>query len=78
MGWSAFTSGGENSYYGRLHLNKNPTNGTIRAPQYDLIDVNLLARPNGTAPITAEGSELKIHDHDILVGELRGFSGWGR
>lgn len=77
MGWSAFTSGGENSYYGRLNFNKNPTNGTIRVSRYDLVDVNLLARPNGTAPITVEGSELKIHDQAISIGELRGFSGSG-
>lgn len=77
MGWSAFTSGGENSYYGRLQFNKNPTNGTLRVPRYDLVDVNLLAKPNGTAPMMAQGSELKINDQAITVGELRGFSGSG-
>lgn len=77
IGWSAFTSGGENSYYGRLQFNESPTNGTLRVPRYDLVGVNLLAKPNGTAPIMAQGSELKIDDQAIGVGELRGFSGAG-
>lgn len=77
MGWSSFTAGGENSYYGRLQFNPNPTNGTLRVPRYDLVDVNLLVQPNGPAPIMAYGSELRIHDEAISVGELRGFSGAG-
>jgi hypothetical protein len=77
MGWSSFTSGGENSYYGRLQFNSHPTNGTLRVPRYDLVNVNLLVQPNGTSPIMAEGSELKLYDQSITVGELRGFSGSG-
>lgn len=77
MGWSSFTTGGENSFYGRLQFNKNPTSGILRVPRYDLLDVNLLAKPNGTAPIMAEGSQLIIHHEAIAVGELRGFSGAG-
>jgi hypothetical protein len=42
-----------------------------------LVDVNLLVQPNGTAPIMAQGTELRIHDESIAVGELRGFSGAG-
>jgi hypothetical protein len=39
--------------------------------------VNLLVQPNGTAPVMAEGNELRLHDEAIAVGELRGFSGTG-
>jgi hypothetical protein len=77
MGWSSFTTRGEYAYYGRLQFNANPSNGTLRVPRYDLVDVNLLVQPNGTAPIVAQGSELRIHDEAISVGELRGFSGSG-
>ena len=77
MGWNSFSSGGQNTFYGRLQFNKNPKSGTLRVPRYDLVDVNLLAKPNGTAPIMAEGSKLKLYDQAITVGELRGFSGAG-
>lgn len=77
MGWSSFTVGGQNSYYGRLEFNRNPSNGTVRGPRYDLVEVNLLVQPNGPAPIMAHGSELRIYDEAIAVGELRGFSGTG-
>ncbi|KAJ5455737.1 uncharacterized protein N7458_004001 [Penicillium daleae] len=77
MGWSSFTSGGEFAYYGRLQFRQNPTDGTLTVPRYDLIDVNLLVQPNGTAPVMAEGNELRLHDEAIAVGELRGFSGTG-
>lgn len=77
MGWSSFTSGGEFAYYGRLKFRSNPTDGTLLVPRYDLVDVNLLVQPNGTAPIMAQGTELKLHDEAITVGELRGFSGAG-
>ncbi|CAG8936033.1 unnamed protein product [Penicillium salamii] len=77
MGWSSFTMGGQFSYYGRLQFNSNPTTGTLLAPRYDLVDVNLLVQPNGPAPFMTEGSELKIHNEAITIGELRGFSGSG-
>ncbi|KAJ5335194.1 hypothetical protein N7452_007597 [Penicillium brevicompactum] len=77
MGWSSFTTGGEYSYYGRVQFNPKPNSGKLRVPRYDLVDVNLLVQPNGTAPITVHGSELKIHDEAITIGELRGFSGAG-
>lgn len=77
MGWSSFTSGGQFAYYGQLQFRQNPTDGTLLVPRYDLVNVNLLVQPNGTAPIMAQGTELKIHDEAITVGELRGFSGTG-
>lgn len=77
MGWSSFTTGGEFAYYGRLQFRSNPMDGTLLVPRYDLVDVNLLVQPNGTAPIMAQGTELKRHDEAITVGELRGFSGAG-
>jgi hypothetical protein len=77
MGWSSFTSGGENSHYGRLQFNPHPTNGTLRVPRYDLLDVNLLVQPNGKSPIMAHRSELTLYDQATTVGELRGFTGSG-
>ncbi|GIC84239.1 TolB family protein [Aspergillus udagawae] len=77
VGWSSFTAGGENTYFGRLQFNDNPTTGDPRVPRYDLVNVNLLADPRSPAPIMAEGNRLKLHDDSILAGELRGFSGTG-
>ncbi|KAG2002855.1 hypothetical protein GB937_009391 [Aspergillus fischeri] len=78
MGWSSFTSnGGQFAYFGRLTFNKNPSTGDVRAPRYDLVDVNVLIQPNGPAAIMANGDELELHDEAITVGELRGFSGSG-
>ncbi|PLB54047.1 hypothetical protein P170DRAFT_442213 [Aspergillus steynii IBT 23096] len=77
LGWSSFTSGGQFTYFGRLEFNSKPTSGKPSVPRYDLVDVNILFPPNGTAPIMADGDKLIIHDDAILPGELRGFSGSG-
>ncbi|CAG7931238.1 unnamed protein product [Penicillium olsonii] len=76
MGWSSFTTRGQYSYFGRLEFNLVPKNGPL-VPRYDLVDVNILVQPDGPAPISVEGSELKIHNEAITIGELRGFSGSG-
>ncbi|CEJ54822.1 Putative Saponin hydrolase (Precursor) [Penicillium brasilianum] len=78
MGWSSFTNnGGQFAYYGKLQFRQNPTDGTLRVPRYDLVGINLLVQPNGTAAIMAQGAELKIHNEAITIGELRGFTGAG-
>ena len=78
MGWSSFTSnGGQFAYFGRLKFDPNPTVGEPLAPRYDLADVNLLVDPERSASITADGTQLHLHDDAIVVGELRGFSGTG-
>lgn len=77
MGWSSFTKGGQNAFFGRLLFNPNPTTGSPVVPRYELIDVNILVDPNGRPSIMAEGTQLRLHDEAIVVGELRGFSGAG-
>ncbi|KAF4153359.1 hypothetical protein CNMCM6069_000925 [Aspergillus lentulus] len=77
MGWSSFTRGGQNTFFGRLQFNPNPTTGSPVVPRYDLVNVNILVDPKGRSSIMAEGHELKLHDEAIGVGELRGFSGAG-
>ncbi|KAK7192140.1 saponin hydrolase precursor [Paraphaeosphaeria sporulosa] len=78
LGWSSFTpSGGQNTFFGRLRFNPEPTSGDILAPRYELVDVNLLRDPNRSEHLTVEEGELKFHDDVIAVGELRGFSGTG-
>ncbi|KAF9693170.1 hypothetical protein EKO04_008844 [Ascochyta lentis] len=77
MGWSSFTAGGQNAYFGRLAFNPAPTDSGPLVPRYDLVDVNLLVDPTRAFPITANGTQLTIHDDAITVGELRGFSGSG-
>ncbi|KAJ4355607.1 uncharacterized protein N0V89_003627 [Didymosphaeria variabile] len=78
LGFSSFTSsGGQNTFFGRLQFNPSPTTGKVLAPRYELVDVNLLRDPSRSERLTAEDGELKFHDDVILVGELRGFSGTG-
>lgn len=78
LGWSSFTSsGGQNTFFGRLEFNADPKTGNVLAPRYELVDVNLLHDPARSRRWTVEGTELKIHDDTIGVGELRGFSGTG-
>lgn len=78
FGWSSFTSaGGQNTFFGRLQFDPNPTSGNVLAPRYDLVDVNLLYDPDRNYHLTAKDGELKINDDAISVGELRGFSGTG-
>ncbi|KAF7179918.1 hypothetical protein CNMCM7691_008970 [Aspergillus felis] len=77
MGWSSFTRGGQNAFFGRLQFNPNPTTGNPVAPRYDLVNVSILVDPKGRSSIMAEGTELILHDEAIGVGELRGFSGAG-
>lgn len=78
LGWSSFTdTGGQNCFFGRLVFVPEPGNGTIRAPRYDLIDVNLLYNATRSQHLTVEGTELEFHDDTIGIGELRGFSGTG-
>ena len=76
MGWSSFTTRGQYSYFGRLEFNPVPKNGPL-VPRYDLVNVNILVQPDGPAPISVEGPELRIHNEAITIGELRGFSGSG-
>ncbi|CEL12023.1 hypothetical protein ASPCAL15116 [Aspergillus calidoustus] len=79
MGWSSFTAnGGQNTYFGRLEFNPNPSSGDVRAPRYDLVDVNLLMDTTGPASLMVnDQGELEQHPEAIRVGELRGFSGAG-
>jgi hypothetical protein len=77
IGWSSFTSGGQFAYFGRLSFNAAPTDSGPNVPRYDLVDVNLLVDPTRSAPLTTNGTHLKIHHEAITIGELRGFSGSG-
>ncbi|KAL5405878.1 hypothetical protein PMIN04_012212 [Paraphaeosphaeria minitans] len=78
LGWSSFTtSGGQNTFFGRLQFNPEPKTGDVLAPRYELVDVNLLRDPNRNEHLTLEGGELRFHNDVIAVGELRGFSGTG-
>ncbi|KAL2851031.1 hypothetical protein BJY01DRAFT_261244 [Aspergillus pseudoustus] len=79
MGWSSFTAnGGQNTYFGRLQFNPNPSSGDVQVPRYDLVDVNLLTDLTGPAPLMVnDNGELEHHPEAIGVGELRGFSGAG-
>ena len=78
MGWSSFTNtGGQFGYFGRLEFNESPETGELKAPRYDLVDVNLLVRPGEEGLFIVNGTELQLNDDAITVGELRGFSGSG-
>jgi hypothetical protein len=77
MGWSSFTKGGQNAFFGRLQFNPNPKTGSPLVPRYDLVNVSILVDPRGRSPIMAEGTQLRLHEEAIIVGELRGFSGAG-
>lgn len=77
IGWSSFTEGGQSAYFGRLSFNAAPTDTGPNVPRYDLVDVNILVDPSRSAPLTTNGTHLKIHRDAITVGELRGFSGSG-
>jgi hypothetical protein len=78
IGWSSFTKiGGQYSYFGRLSFNAAPVTGDIRAPRYDLVDVDLLVDPDRRDFITTNGTELYLQPDSITIGELRGFSGSG-
>lgn len=78
LGWSSFTdSGGQNTFFGRLEFNANPTKGAILAPRYDLVNVNLLSDPARSQQYAVDGRELKINKNVIGIGELRGFTGTG-
>ncbi|KAG4410948.1 hypothetical protein IFR04_015922 [Cadophora malorum] len=75
--WSSLSSNGQSTYTGKLQFNAEPTNGSLRVPRYDLVNVNILARANSTPAIYAEGDELKINPNPLSLGELRGWSGTG-
>jgi hypothetical protein len=78
LGWSSFTdTGGQNCFFGRLVFNPKPDSGTIFAPRYDLVNVNLLYDATRNQRLTANNTELKFHDDFLGIGELRGFSGTG-
>jgi hypothetical protein len=77
LGWSSFTTGGQNTFFGRLEFNANPKTGNVLAPRYELVDVNLLYDPARSQRLVSDGNELKFLDDAIVVGELRGFSGTG-
>ena len=78
MGWSSFTNtGGQFAYFGRLEFNESPETGELKAPRYDLVDVNLLVRPGEEGLFIVNGTELQLNEDGITVGELRGFSGSG-
>ncbi|KAH9215465.1 hypothetical protein DL95DRAFT_435595 [Leptodontidium sp. 2 PMI_412] len=66
------------AYIGRLVFNKAPTAGTPLSARYDLSNVTALVDPQARAQIYVEGSELKINQSAIGIGELRGFSGSGQ
>ncbi|KAG9255628.1 uncharacterized protein F5Z01DRAFT_651697 [Emericellopsis atlantica] len=75
LAWSSFTErGGQFCYLGRLELNPDPKDGV---PRYDLANVQVLVDPNAQPPIEVVGSELRLHEDAIMLGELRGFSGTG-
>ncbi|SPO05502.1 uncharacterized protein DNG_08189 [Cephalotrichum gorgonifer] len=78
MGWSSFTAdGGQNCFFGRLEFNANPATGVPLVPRYDLVDVNVLRSPNGEPHLVTDGTEIRINEDAISVGELRGWSGAG-
>lgn len=78
LGWSSFTStGGQLAYVGRLNFNKAPTAGIPLVPRYDLSHVNMLVSPGHDSAITIDGSEMKVREDAIGIGELRGFDGTG-
>ncbi|KAL4879551.1 hypothetical protein BJY04DRAFT_208664 [Aspergillus karnatakaensis] len=78
MGWSSFTDGGQNAFFGRLQFNANPSTGPIRAPRYDLVDIDLLQDTVGPKSLVVnDKGELEHHPEAAGVGELRGFSGSG-
>ncbi|KAJ4290196.1 hypothetical protein N0V90_010411 [Kalmusia sp. IMI 367209] len=77
LGWSSFTEGGQNTFFGRLEFNPDPRTGNVLAPRYELVNVNLLYNQNRSKRLTVKGAQLQFHDDVIAVGELRGFSGTG-
>lgn len=68
----------QTAYIGRLVFNKAPTTGTPLSARYDLSHVTAFVDPQARPPIYVEGSELKINQSAIAIGELRGFSGSGQ
>ncbi|CAI6029900.1 unnamed protein product [Clonostachys chloroleuca] len=78
LGFSSFTDvGGQYAYLGRLNFNANPTTGEPRVPRYDIVNVNALVDLKSKGRLYSDGTELKIDNDAITVGELRGFSGTG-
>lgn len=75
--WSSLSNSGQSTFTGKLQFNARPTNGSLRAPRYDLIQVNVLARANSTPAIYADGNQIKINPQPLSLGELRGWSGNG-
>jgi len=68
----------QTAYIGRLVFNEAPTTGIPLSARYDLNNVTALVDPMGRAQIYVEGSEMKINQSAIAIGELRGFSGSGQ
>ncbi|OBT67873.1 hypothetical protein VE03_02552 [Pseudogymnoascus sp. 23342-1-I1] len=68
----------QTAYIGRLVFSKSPTTGKPLSSRYDLSNVTALVDPQGSAQIYVEGSELKMNQSAISIGELRGFSGSGQ
>ncbi|KFY16726.1 hypothetical protein V492_01134 [Pseudogymnoascus sp. VKM F-4246] len=66
------------AYISRLMFNKAPTTGTPLSSRYDLSNVTALIDPQARPQIYVEGTELKMNQSAIAVGELRGFSGSGQ
>ncbi|OAL44874.1 hypothetical protein IQ07DRAFT_576980 [Pyrenochaeta sp. DS3sAY3a] len=81
LGFSSFTftggSIGQFAYFSRLLFNPSPTAGLPLAPRYDLVNVTRLFDPNAKQRLEVVGSELKINNAALSIGELRGFSGRG-
>ncbi|KAL3455648.1 hypothetical protein BJX64DRAFT_297358 [Aspergillus heterothallicus] len=81
MGFSSFTTTGgvmgQFAYFGRLAFNPSPTTGTPQVPRYELVNVTRLYDPAAPPVVSISGTELKINNEALSVGELRGFSGSG-
>jgi hypothetical protein len=77
LGLSPSRSLSEIAYYGRLSFNPAPTTGSLLAPRYDVINVNLLLDNSGSSPLFAKGDQLFFNHSSITIGELRGFTGSG-
>ncbi|KAH7109311.1 hypothetical protein B0J11DRAFT_512969 [Dendryphion nanum] len=75
--WSSLSANGQSTYTGKMQFNSKPTTGSLRVPRYDLVNVNLLTKPDSEPALYAVGNELKINPNPFTLGELRGWSGNG-
>lgn len=69
---------GQATYIALLSFNPSPASGLPLAPRYDLVNAQQLFNPDAPPVVSVHGSQFKINNSAITVGELRGFTGTGR